>query len=79
MAALYNQCSRRASRFKRAPISSTSPNFGPPDQLSHFSLSGQSTQMLGAWLGSGGQAGGLNPLYQIGGTRSAQLVLKLLL
>jgi hypothetical protein len=27
---------------------------------------GQSTQMLGASLGTGGQSGGLNPLYQIG-------------
>jgi hypothetical protein len=41
-------------------------------------LFGQSTQMLGASLGSGGQNGGLNPLYQIGGPRSAQLALKLL-
>jgi len=28
-------------------------------------------------LGAGGQTGGLNPLYQIGGPRSAQLALKL--
>ena len=41
-------------------------------------LFGQSTQMLGASLGSGGQNGGLNPLYQIGGPRSAQLALKIL-
>jgi hypothetical protein len=34
--------------------------------------------MLGASLGSGGQNGGLNPLYHIGGPRSAQLALKLL-
>jgi len=34
--------------------------------------------MLGALsLGSGGQNGGLNPLYQIGGPRSVQLALKL--
>jgi hypothetical protein len=33
---------------------------------------------LGASLGSGGQNGGLNPLYQIGGPRSAQLALKLI-
>ena len=32
--------------------------------------------MLGSSLGSGGQNGGLNPLYQIGGPRSAQLALK---
>jgi len=34
--------------------------------------------MLGASLGSGGQNGGLNPLYRIGGPRSAQLALKLI-
>jgi len=33
--------------------------------------------MLGASLGSGGQNGGLKPLYQIGGPRSAQTALKL--
>jgi hypothetical protein len=40
-------------------------------------LFGQSTQMLGASLGGGGQTGGLNLLYQIGGPRSVQLALKL--
>jgi hypothetical protein len=38
---------------------------------------GHSTQTLNSWLGSGGQNGGLNPLYQIGGPRSVQLALKL--
>lgn len=38
---------------------------------------GYSTQTLTSWLGSGGQNGGLNPLYQIGGPRSVQLALKL--
>lgn len=38
---------------------------------------GQSNQMLGRSLGSGGVSGGLNPLYQIGGPRSVQLVLRL--
>src|ERR1700733_745053 len=33
--------------------------------------------MLGASLGIGGQNGGLNPPYQIGGARSVQLALKL--
>jgi hypothetical protein len=33
--------------------------------------------MLGASLGAGGQTGGLHPLYQLGGPRSAQLALKL--
>jgi hypothetical protein len=54
------------------------PNFGSPINYLSSSLFGQSTQMLGASLGSGGQNGGLNPLYQIGGPRSAQLALKLL-
>jgi hypothetical protein len=53
------------------------PNFGPPTNYMSSPLFGQSTQMLGASLGTGGQNGGLNPLYQIGGPRSAQLALKL--
>src|SRR5580658_3777694 len=54
------------------------PNFGPPVNYLSSPQFGQSTQMLGASLGSGGQNGGLNPLYQIGGPRSVQLALKLL-
>ena len=54
------------------------PNFGPPVNYLTAPQFGQSTQMLGASLGLGGQGGGLNPLYQIGGPRSAQLALKLL-
>ncbi|HEY1965534.1 MAG TPA: TonB-dependent receptor, partial [Acidobacteriaceae bacterium] len=54
------------------------PNFGPPVNYMTSPLFGQATQMLGASLGSGGQNGGLNPLYQIGGPRSAQLALKLM-
>jgi hypothetical protein len=54
------------------------PNFGPPTSYMTSPLFGQATQMLGASLGAGGQTGGLNPLYQIGGPRSAQLALKLL-
>jgi hypothetical protein len=54
------------------------PNFGPPTSYLTSPLFGQATQMLGASLGSGGQNGGLNPLYQIGGPRSVQLALKLL-
>jgi hypothetical protein len=53
------------------------PNFGPQVNYMTSPLFGQATQMLGASLGSGGQTGGLNPLYQIGGPRSAQLALKL--
>jgi Carboxypeptidase regulatory-like domain/TonB dependent receptor-like, beta-barrel len=54
------------------------PNFGLPINYLSSPLFGQSTQMLGTSLGSGGQNGGLNPLYQIGGPRSVQLALKLL-
>ena len=54
------------------------PNFGPPTNYMTSPLFGQATQMLGASLGAGGQNGGLNPLYQIGGPRSAQLALKLI-
>ena len=54
------------------------PNFGPPINYLSSPLFGQSTQMLGTSLGTGGQNGGLNPLYQIGGPRSVQLALKLL-
>ena len=53
------------------------PNFGPPDNILTDALFGYSTQMLGSSLGSGGANGGLNPLYQIGGSRSVQLALKL--
>lgn len=53
------------------------PNFGPPTSYMTSPLFGQATQMLGASLGAGGQTGGLNPLYQIGGPRSIQLALKL--
>jgi len=53
------------------------PNFGLPTNYLTSPLFGQSNQMLGASLGSGGQNGGINPLYQIGGPRSAQLALKL--
>ena len=53
------------------------PNFGPPTKYMTSPLFGQATQMLGSSLGTGGQNGGLNPLCQIGGPRSAQLALKL--
>ncbi|MBI3896215.1 MAG: TonB-dependent receptor [Acidobacteria bacterium] len=53
------------------------PNFASPVNFLSSPLFGQSTQMLAGSLGSGGQNGGLNPLYQIGGPRSVQLSLKL--
>jgi len=54
------------------------PNFGPPTNYMTSPLFGQATQMLGASLGAGGQTGGLNPLFQIGGPRAAQLAMKLI-
>jgi hypothetical protein len=60
------------------------PNFAPPigDLLSPQFLNpqfGQSTQMLGRYLGGGNLGGGgFSPLYQIGGPRSAQFSLKLM-
>jgi carboxypeptidase family protein len=58
------------------------PNFGDPgasaatNALNNAQF-GISTFMLGRSLGNGGLLGGFNPLYQVGGPRSAQLALKL--
>jgi len=54
------------------------PNFAPPVSNTVGSQFGRSTQMLGQYLGgSNVGGGGLSPLYQIGGSRSVQLALKL--
>jgi hypothetical protein len=53
------------------------PQFGAPINYMTSPQFGHSTQTLNSWLGAGGQSGGLNPLYQIGGPRSVQLALKL--
>jgi hypothetical protein len=53
------------------------PNFGNPNNNLTSPLFGYSTQTLASSLGSGGENGGFNPLYQIGGPRSIQLALKL--
>ncbi len=55
------------------------PNFGFSNPANNLAspLFGQSTQMLGPSLGSGGITGGFNPLYQVGGPRSIQFALKL--
>ncbi|MBD0369798.1 MAG: TonB-dependent receptor [Pyrinomonadaceae bacterium] len=53
------------------------PNFGDPITDLGSNLFGQSIQMLGKSLGTGGVNGGLSPLYQIGGPRSVQLAVKL--
>lgn len=52
------------------------PNFANPNNTLTSPFFGQSTQMLGRGMGAGGISGGFNPLYQIGGPRSAQLALK---
>jgi hypothetical protein len=52
------------------------PNLADPVGDLTSGLFGQSAQMLGRSLGSGG-VGGFNPLYQVGGPRSIQLALKL--
>lgn len=53
------------------------PNFGDPDSLFESATFGESVQMLGQSLGSGGIETGFSPLYQIGGPRSIQLAVKL--
>jgi hypothetical protein len=52
------------------------PNFGNPTNVLTSPLFGYSTQTLANALGGGGQNGGFNPLYQIGGPRSIQLAAK---
>jgi len=54
------------------------PNFANPDNMLIDPLFGESLSMLGQSLGSGGVNGGFNPLYQLGGPRSTQLVLRLI-
>jgi hypothetical protein len=54
------------------------PNFAAPVGDMTSSQFGLSTQMLGQYLSGGNLgAGGLSPLYQIGGPRSMQFALKL--
>jgi hypothetical protein len=53
------------------------PNFGSPNTNVADSQFGLSSAMLGRTLGTGTQNGGFSPLYQIGGPRSMQLVVKL--
>ncbi|HEX8149969.1 MAG TPA: TonB-dependent receptor [Pyrinomonadaceae bacterium] len=52
------------------------PNFGNPVNDLGSSLFGHSVQTLGGSLGAGGVNGGLSPVYQVGGPRSAQFTLK---
>jgi carboxypeptidase family protein/TonB-dependent receptor-like protein len=54
------------------------PNFGPPVADLNNSQFGRSTQLLGQSLAGGNVgSGAFSPLYQIGGPRSIQLVLRL--
>jgi hypothetical protein len=53
------------------------PNFGDPVNELGSTLFGESIQTLGKSLGTGGVNGGLSPLYQVGGSRSIQLALRL--
>jgi hypothetical protein len=53
------------------------PNFADPVNELGSRLFGESIQTLGKSLGTGGVNGGLSPLYQVGGSRSIQLALRL--
>jgi hypothetical protein len=53
------------------------PNFGNPDaDVANVDTFGRAFRMLGKDLGGGGTLGGLSPLYQVGGSRSIQLSLR---
>lgn len=53
------------------------PNFGDPTGDLSSPFFGESTQMFGRSLGTGGVNGGLSPVYQVGGSRSIQMALRL--
>ena len=53
------------------------PNFGNPHGALHDPLFGTATSSLNRGLGTAGVNGGLNPVFQVGGPRSGQVVLKL--
>lgn len=54
------------------------PNFADPRKSLTDPLFGRSTSLLNRGLGTAGAGGGLNPLYQVGGPRSIQLVVKIM-
>jgi hypothetical protein len=62
--------------FNHPNFADPGANFDGANDIDN-ALFGQSTQMLGRGLGSGGATGGFNPLYQIGGPRSIQFALRL--
>jgi hypothetical protein len=74
------QFSQRVTVQLRAEIFNVlnHPNFGDPVTSLTSGLFGISTSTLATSLGGGGLNGGFNPLYQVGGPRSAQLGVKLL-
>jgi hypothetical protein len=53
------------------------PNLGDPIRFLASPLFGQPVSMLNLMLGTGTPATGLAPMFQIGGPRSAQVVLRL--
>jgi hypothetical protein len=53
------------------------PNFGNANGTLNDPLFGTVTSMLNRGLGTAGVNGGLNPVFQVGGPRSGQFVLKL--
>lgn len=53
------------------------PNFSDPTGALFSADFGRSVRTLGRSLGRGGVNGGLNPLYQLGGSRSIQLALRM--
>ncbi len=53
------------------------PNFADPRGALNDPLFGVSGALLNRGLGTAGVNGGLNPLYQVGGSRSIQLAIKL--
>ena len=73
----WNRLENLGPKIQTRPNILNHPNFGSPINYLSSPQFGQATMMLNSYLGSGGQSGGLNPLYQIGGPRSIQLAVKL--
>jgi hypothetical protein len=53
------------------------PNYADPVAFLSSPLFGQSTSMLNMMLGTGSPGSGLTPLFQNGGARSLQIMLRL--